>query len=470
MRADRTTVDLRPPRIRLRDHARVAWLLVKSIFAFLPYLVVLPLTPILGPWFRRRLRRALESAPPSPAPTVDSLAAALAGHDLRGRRIFLVAGEESGDRMAARIIEALRERAPDVEIVGYGGPASAAAGASLYRDLTANAVMGVFAVIGSIGFWWKICAETLARFRETKPDLLLTVDFPGLNVRLAGWARKSGIRTVHMVAPQLWAHAPWRVVRWRAGVDHLLSTMPFEPPLFERSRIHTTYVGHPLFEEPLPAPRGAATRPPEAPVVELWPGSRRRELRHHVPILKAAAALLAGRLPGVQLETPLARPEHDALITQLWRDAPGDAPLPRLLAGGAQAHEHLVGALVTSGTATAQVAVDLVPQVVFYRLAWPTRILASVGIWTPWICLANLVAGQEVAPEHLVTGSGAAQRLVDDLLAQIGTDEAHAATRTVLERVRGRLATPQVADRVATLVLTDLAASGARADPMIQQG
>lgn len=443
------------PTVRLRDHARVLWLLVKSLFTFVPYLVYVPL-PWLGAWMRRRLRRRLASMPPPELRAAASLWAEVDAEAFAGRRIFLVAGEASGDRMAARVVRELKERAPDVEIVGYAGPACAEAGMRVDRDLTANAVMGVVAVIASIGFWWRVCAETLARFRDERPDLVLTVDFPGLNVRLLQWARRAGIRTVHLVAPQVWAHAPWRVWRWRRAVDHLLSTMPFEPSLFARSGIRTTYVGHPLFEAPLPPPRSAEARPVDGLKVELWPGSRSRELAQHVPILARAADRLRDLFPEIALVMPLAHERHRALAESLWVEASPDERLPTIQVGTDGPDPALVGALVTSGTATAQAAVDLVPQVVFYRIGVLLRIGSWLGLSTPFICLANLVAGREVAAEHLVGGRGAADTLVEALRMQIDTDEAYAAARKRLEVVRERLSAPDVASRTAALVASEL--------------
>ncbi len=449
-------------KVRLRDHARVAWLLVKTIFAIVPYLILVPLSPILGPYLRAGVRRRLAAAGDPELLDPTQVAAGIDLAALSGKRIFVVAGEASGDRMAARVVREMRARQPDIDIVGYAGPACAEAGMRVDKDLTAHAVMGVFAVIATLAFWWRICAQTLARFRDDPPDLLLTVDFPGLNVRLLQWAHGAGIRTVHLVAPQVWAHAPWRIRRWRHAVDHMLSTMPFEKHLFDRSRIRTTYVGHPLFEAPLSPPRSPERRPSADFCVELWPGSRTRELKHHVPILAAAAQQLRAALPELRLVVPLAHERHRERFASLWTAATPEARLPDVVVGapsGARGSTDApgpIGALVTSGTATAQVAVDLVPQVVFYRVRLPTRVLAYFGLTTPWFCLANLVAGREVAPEHLVGGPRAASRLTRDLLAQIGTPEAYAERRRELDIVRARLSAPDVAARAAVLVLAEL--------------
>jgi lipid-A-disaccharide synthase len=287
--------------------------------------------------------------------------------------------------------------------------------------------------------------------------MLLTVDFPGLNVRLARWARKRGIRTVHLVAPQLWAHTPWRIFRWRRAVDLVLATFPFAPPLFDGVGLPTVYVGHPLFEAPLPAPRGARdVSASEACVIELWPGSRTRELRHHARVLVEAAADVGARLPRARFVVRLAKPEHEALF-EAGRLAASRAPAELRMHLGPPAHElPLWGALAASGTATAQLATDLVPLTVFYRVGFIEWCFAKTLITSPWISLANLVLGRGLLPERLCWSPRVGATIAADFLGVAGTPESRAEQRAGLEEVRGYLETPDVADRAARVILAEL--------------
>lgn len=442
------------PRPRLVDHLRVAWLLVTSLLGAIPFALFLLASPILTPWLRARTRRRLggEPAEPTDAPALADLPA--------GATIFVVAGEASGDELAASVIRELRRRAPDVRIRGYGGPALTQAGAVLDEDIVERAVMGFFPVVASLGFWWKLCVRTLARLRDEPPDLMLTVDFPGLNVRLAGWARTRGVRTVHLVAPQIWAHTPWRVLRWRKAVDRLLATFPYEPALFEASSIPTTFVGHPLFEAPLPPSRGAARRPGEAEaVVEIWPGSRRKEIDRITPLLVEAAALVEEQHPRVCFVVRLARAsleERFRLAARAARWAPARLafttdPLPSHAAP-------LWGALATSGTATAQLAVDLVPVAIVYRLGFVSWLFAQGLVTAPFIALPNLALGRRAVPERLVWAPNAGERVARDFLAVAGTPAAFARTHADLVEVRRRLEADGVAARAAGWVLAELSA------------
>jgi lipid-A-disaccharide synthase len=371
--------------------------------------------------------------------------------------VFVVAGEESGDRLLAGVLRALRAAAPGVEVEGLAGAASEAAGTHVHEDLTRHAAFGYWGVASTLSTWWGICARTLARWRERPPDLLLTVDFPGLNARLARWARKRGVRTVHLVAPQLWAHAPWRIWRWRRAVDLLLAAYPFEPALFERSRIRTLYVGNPLFEAPLPEPRTHKRRPdPAGAVVEVWPGSRRREIRRHAAPMLEAAARVEDALPGVRFVVRLARAEDEDAFEQAAKGARRRPASLRFSTGPLLEEGPLLGAIACSGTATAELGVALAPMAVTYRLDPVERAFKPCVLTAPYFALVNLVLGRRAVPERVFMRRSSARKVADDFLSQVGTEESWSAAREALSPLRARLGTPGVADRIARVVLGEL--------------
>jgi lipid-A-disaccharide synthase len=441
-----------PPRPRLVDHLHVLALLAKSLLAGVPFVLFALVAPVVRPILKARLRARLRQGaldapaePPLPDPA-----------RWAGKTVFVVAGEPSGDRLAAPVIAALRRLCPGVRVRGYAGPACAAAGMALDRDLMAHAVIGVFAVVRSLGTWWRLCAEYLALLRETPPDLLLTVDFPGLNCRLARWAKKRGVRTVHLVAPGVWAYGGWRVFRWRRALDHLLALLPFEPALYAGSGIRTTYVGHPLFEAPFPPPTTPPAWPGAGPcTVELLPGSRKSEIDGQTPLLLEAAARIEAALPRVRFAVRLAEEAHRARFDA----AAGLArarPTALEVGVGPRAHAApVLAALASSGTVTAELAAALVPMAVTYRVTWLTRVGAFLWLTAPYFCLANLVAGRRVVPERLVTRRSAAARLAADLLSVAGSADAWTRVRADLHVVRRRLEVPHVAERAARAVLAE---------------
>ena len=434
------------PRPSLGDHLQVAWLVLCSLGALVPLLVYTVCAPVLAPLLRARLRRRLQADPPPPSEPQGIDAAAWSG-----RRIFVVAGEASGDRLAARVVAAARTLAPEAAFEGYGGPALERAGVHLHRNLMSHAVMGVIAVLRTLPFWWRLCAETLARFRVDPPDLCLTVDFPGLNVRIARWARARGVRTVHLVAPQLWAHQPWRVVRWRRAVDHILATFPFEATLLRRSGIRTSHVGHPLFEAPLAPARTPEDGPGDGPhVVEVWPGSRRREIRRHAPMLTHAMARIREQRPDTWFVVRLAHASHEA---DYRRCAGSDSDAALSFSRTPDTNHPVLAALVCSGTATAQLAADLVPMIAFYHLAPWTRVGAWLYLNTPWFLLPNVIVGRTVIAENLFSRPVAGDRIGQQLVELVRTPARWQAHRDDLRVVRERLEVAGVADRAARALL-----------------
>jgi lipid-A-disaccharide synthase len=417
-----------------------------------PFVRSAPVGPVLRRIVRARLRARLERGrldPPAEPPPPDPARWA-------GRTVFVVAGEPSGDRLAAPVVAALRRLCPGLRVRGYAGPACAAAGADLDGDFTAHAAIGVVAVARSLGTWWRVCVRYLALLRASPPDLLLTVDFPGLNCRFARWARKRGVRTVHLVAPATWAYAGWRLPRWRRAVDHVLALFPFEPALFAGTGLPTTYVGHPLFEAPLPPPRTPATWPGAGPcTVEVLPGSRRSELATQTPLYLEAAARIARALPNARFRVRLAEEAHRARFEEAASRARARPEALEVVVGPRAEGAPLLAALASSGTVTAELAAALVPMSVSYRVTWWARLGGELWFTAPYFCLANLLAGRRAVPERVLTTRRGAARLADDFLAVAGDAERWAAMRAHLAVVRARLETPRVAERAARAVLAE---------------
>ncbi len=430
-----------------RDHLAVAGVLGLTLLNLVPALSFLAFGWVLGPALRARRRRTLAAPPPAPIdpPVPDP-------ERFAGRRIEIFAGEASGDRLAAPVVAALRRVAPGLEIDASAGPAVEAAGATLRRDLTQHAVMGVTAVIASIGTWWSLLATTFARWRRTPPDILLTVDFPGLNVRLARFARRRGVTTVHLVAPQIWAHSPWRIGRWRRAVDRILATFPFEGPLLSRSGLPVSHVGHPLFEHPVRPPRTASVMPAGPAAVEIWPGSRRQEIGATAPLLATLARRLSTIRPNLSFVPRLADPSDRDALDAGWSTIDGAPPL-----ASEGTDLPVFGALACSGTATAELAVDLVPHAGLYRLGRIRRLVAHLGITAPWFLLPNLVAGRRIVPERFVANPAEAERAAEDLLAPLVREDAWLRARADLAVVRDRLVTANVGDRTARAILAEAA-------------
>jgi len=366
----------------------------------------------------------------------------------RPPRILILAGEASGDHHGARVVESILERCPDAEFVGLGGPELEGLGVETWAGLDRLAVMGFVEVLKHLRFFRGLERRTVAALDSGEIDLVLAVDYPGFNLRIARHARERGVPVLFYIAPQVWAWKAHRARQLAEDADRIAVILPFEPPIFEREGGTVEFVGHPLVE------RGSIGAAPEElraevgigadqRILALLPGSRAQELDRHLEPFVAAARLVVERHPEV---------------VPVIATAPG-VPADRFAATGlastteTRALLHAAdAAIVKSGTSTLEAALAEVPFVMAYRTSFLTWQMAKRLVQVDHIALANLVAGARVVPELLqseVTGEGLAEA-IEPLLAG---GEARTRMLEGLQEVRRRLGGPGASERVAAMAL-----------------
>ncbi len=323
-------------------------------------------------------------------------------------RIAIVAGEASGDLLAARLIEALKRRRPDAEFCGIAGPKMQRAGCDVWWPAEMLAVRGYAEVLRHYRKIAGVRRALLRRLLREKPAVFIGVDAPDFNLWLEWRLKRAGIPTVHYVSPSVWAWRGGRIRKIARACDHLLALFPFEPPLYAKAGLPVTYVGHPMADMlPLANQRGAARERLDllsapGPIFALLPGSRQSELAFMAATFIRAAGLLRERFPSASFLVPLATRETRNLFeTELWAQGAQEWPI-RLLFGHAQdALAACDAALVASGTATLEAALLKAPHVITYKMSpWSWRLVRRMR-YQPWVGLPNILAGRFVVPEFL---------------------------------------------------------------------
>lgn len=310
-------------------------------------------------------------------------------------QVVVVAGELSGDAHAARVVRALKLRIPDLKLSGFGGDHLAAEGVEIQEHIRDLSVMGIWEVLKRYGYFRRIFHDLVGQLKKDPPDLLLLVDYPGFNLRLAEALKGSGIPVVQYICPQVWAWKQSRIPKMARILDRVLCIFPFEPGVFAGVDLDVRYCGHPMVEET----RNVQADPgwKEGPKIALVPGSRLQEIdRLFLPMLQAAS-----RFPEAQIRIPVANAECGERMRQLLRAHP-ELPQPELVDG---AMRELVkgadAALVTSGTATLETALLGTPMLICYKTSPLTYAIGKRVVKVPYIGMVNLVADREVCPEFI---------------------------------------------------------------------
>jgi lipid-A-disaccharide synthase len=362
-------------------------------------------------------------------------------------KIFIVAGEESGDQLGAPLMRALRVRAPQAIFAGVGGDAMEREGLKSLFPLRDIAVMGFVPVLKKLPTLLERIDRTASAALEFAPDLMIVIDSPDFTHRVAKKVRAKApaIPIVDYVCPSVWAWRPGRAKTMRRHFDRVLCLLPFEPAALERlGGPPGTYVGHPLIERAAlltPTPADEARRAVDPPLLALLPGSRRSELDRLMPVFRDTVAALAARAPGLDVALPAVR-KHVSLIERMTADWPVK---PRLVHGEAYKYEtfrRARAALAASGTVTLELALARVPSVVAYKVSKAEEFIARRLVVAPSIVLPNLILGENVYPEF-IQDDCAPQNLADATMTLFADGPARAAQLAGLAAIAERMRLPQ---------------------------
>jgi lipid-A-disaccharide synthase len=348
---------------------------------------------------------------------------------MRALNIALVAGEASGDLLAAHLIAALKRTLPDARFYGIGGPKMQAQGFDALVPAEKLAVRGYVEVLRHYRELSGIRRRLLKQLLKERPNVFIGVDAPDFNLWLEKRLKRAGIPSIHFVSPSIWA---WRGERIRAideSVTRILALFPFEAPLYERAGIPVTYVGHPLADTiPLAINRREVREKlglgDESPVFALLPGSRQSELQYMAETFIETGKLLLQRFPRALFLVPLvSRETRDLFEAALWRLGAQELPFKRLFGHAQEAMAAADAVLVASGTATLEAALIKRPMVITYKMSpWTWRLMRRMR-YQPWVGLPNILAGRFVVPE-LIQDDATPENLAQALGNLVGDTEA----------------------------------------------
>ena len=365
-------------------------------------------------------------------------------------KVFIVAGEESGDLHASKLIQQIKKYNQQIKFYGHGGDRMKKEGVQIIEHINKLAIVGFIEVIKHLPFMMSVMGKTINWIKENKPERIILVDYPGFNLRLARESRKLGIPVTYFILPQAWAWKENRVSILRDNVDQCLSIIPFEQEWFEERNVKTSFIGHPFIELQYQNSSSDFYRKhglnPNDKILSIFPGSRQQEVNQHLSILISTVEsimldmpnlkVVLGKAPGVTIDNI---PSYIKIES--------DNPQLALQNGNA--------ALVASGTATLESAVLDIPIVVFYRFSHFTWFLAKRMSNVKFACIVNLIANKMIVQEF-IQNKMTVNNLYNAILPLLNDTSSRKNILLGYNQIRRTLGIPGVYDRGAKEIIKRL--------------
>lgn len=317
-------------------------------------------------------------------------------------RVFLIAGEASGDKLGAALLAGLKSLRPDVVFDGVGGPLMQAEGLTSRFDMNELSVMGLAEILPKYRALKARIRQMAEAVVSTQPDVLITIDSPDFCLRVARLVKAaSTVRTVHYVAPTVWAWRPGRATKMAAHIDHVLALFPFEPPYMQAAGMDCDFVGHPVVAEPVASDTDAKALGQDGTVIMLLPGSRKSEVSRLADRFGTAARIIASAVPDAHFVVPTTGGVFDLAknAVAMW-----DVPVTVLEPGSVQRPAYFKRAdvaLAASGTVSLELAANGTPMVIAYDMAWLSRLIIGRMLLVDTVTLVNLVSETRSVPEFI---------------------------------------------------------------------
>lgn len=366
--------------------------------------------------------------------------------------LMIIAGEQSGDRIAALLAEEIQQKSPGLDLIGLGGPMMRDAGVELMRDMTSLAVVGLIEVLKNYSEFKKIFRQVLEQVDRRKPEAVVLIDFPGFNLRLAKQLHKRGIRIIYYVSPQIWAWGKRRIALIRRVVDQMIVILPFEEKFYKEEGVKVHYAGHPMvdyYEKYSDVPDFEKNLPAGRPRIAILPGSRPHEIQRHFSDLLETAEILKKSMPDISFIIPCA---NEGIFQEAIKQTRDKNFIRPFLHSMKECLTHADFAWVCSGTATLETAFFGIPMIVVYRTSCFTAFVARRVIRVPFIGLVNLVAGKQVVPE-LLQEEFQPEKLAEKTLEYLNEPGGIHNMKRELGKIKEILGGPGASKRAAQIIL-----------------
>ena len=375
--------------------------------------------------------------------------------DKKTKTIMIVAGEASGDLHGASLVQEMLKANPALNFYGIGGRKLEKMGVKLFANISTMAVMGLTEVVSKLGSILKIMGMMKKSLDEYRPDLVILIDYPDFNLRLAKAAKKKGIKVFYYISPQVWAWRKNRINQIKEFVDKMAVILPFEVDTYATKGFTVNYVGHPLLDLVKPNyskqdSRKKISIAKNKTTIALLPGSRLSEVTKLLPEMLRAAEILAQKIPDVQFVLPLADTLEEKNISDISKSSPVKIKVIAGLTYDVISSADL--AIVASGTATLETGLLGVPMIIIYKVSPFSALIGRMIINVRHMGLVNIIAGKTIVPE-LIQSDVNGQRIASEALAILLNEEKRQEIVAHLAEIRAKLGEPGAARRAAQLAL-----------------
>lgn len=369
------------------------------------------------------------------------------------KRVMIIAGEASGDLHGSNLVRAMRKRDTALFFFGIGGPALKNEGVNILVDASDLAVVGITEVFNKITSILKGMSIAKKALKKLRPDLLILIDLPDFNLRLAPTAKKLGIPVLYYICPQVWAWRSGRIKKMRKLADHLAVILPFEEDFYKSYDMPVTFVGHPLLDNHLFIQDDTLEKPADDTlVIGFLPGSRDREISRHLPVMLDAALILLKKLDSVKFIISLAPGIEREYMEKIIENHGGDADFEIVTGGAKHMFKRSELVVAVSGTVTLETAIFGMPTVIIYKVSPISYWLGRAMIRVEHIGLANLIAGKKIVPE-LLQEKASPIKIADTVFELLSDASGLEEMRRELLNVKDILGGPGASERVADIAL-----------------